>query len=721
MRVTQLVRLITLLALLLPRGLTAQSDSLREVLESDLHAMEARAAIATLDHPPPARSLDPAGRLHSAIHRLATVQPDSQATTLPALLPEFYEVTVRRSRWSYGWLGLGLVKLRLYQLHLPEIRSEHQPAGTGWLPAAQMSFERALLADPHLGWAAAGLGHVIMESPEGEPRRRAVRGLQAFAARHAIDADGALAVARVRFRDGDIVAAERFLDRFLGAGGDTAIAEWELASIRFAQGNAAAGATSYFLAAANAGPAVVRLLREDLSLIAKADELTAFDQTSAVGRAMWLRAFWSKRESAEGRPSGSRLPEHFRRVRYARAHFADRRAIRSNVDRIYRGGPREFDDKGVTYIRHGEPDERANYIGDMGTPPNESWLYFRPSGNLVFHFVGTPGNSNFVESLRSISGPLAEVYVSRAGFGTEYLMLAGRHELEAERKRLGIEDWQLIPPEVNERERREGRSMVERGTTTDSDPLHLDRTWEPVTQVFGTSNGLLVALALPAPRDLVPVPLPGGAAGYVIRVRTTAANDSGQVTLDVDSVLRIRTPRPLAAGEVLNLILEHAAPAGAQRVRVVIADSLGERGAIRVISGVPIPDLSAPGPIMTDLIVGREGSPVTWRHPSGEMIPLHPLNAWRREDVLTIAFDLVGLAADSPYHVRVGVADLGADSTRPPRASVEFEARASGGRGLVSQHIALGALRPGRYLLTVTVTAGDRSVRRERRITVAQR
>lgn len=54
-----------------------------------------------------------------------------------------------------------------------------------------------------------------------------------------------------------------------------------------------------------------------------------------------------------------------------------------------------------------------------------------------------------------------------------------------------------------------------------------------------------------------------------------------------------------------------------------------------------------------------------------------------------------------------------------PKASVEFEAQASGVREMVSQSLDLRGVRPGRYLLTGTITAGDQVGRRERRITVA--
>ena len=86
---------------------------------------------------------------------------------------------------------------------------------------------------------------------------------------------------------------------------------------------------------------------------------------------------------------------------------------------------------------------------------------------------------------------------------------------------------------------------------------------------------------------------------------------------------------------------------------------------------------------------------------------------------MSVGFELAGLAAGTSYKVRIGISDLGADTTRPARASIEFENQASGGREFISQELGLRALKPGRYLLTATITAGGTVLRRERRITIS--
>ena len=55
----------------------------------------------------------------------------------------------------------------------------------------------------------------------------------------------------------------------------------------------------------------------------------------------------------------------------------------------FRSGSDELDDRGIVYIRHGEPDQLINHFGGEGEEAAQTWLYVRPEGNLIFHFKQT--------------------------------------------------------------------------------------------------------------------------------------------------------------------------------------------------------------------------------------------------------------------------------------------------------------------------------------------
>ena len=707
--------------------LAAQKPADRAALDAladSAMAEPARAPRAPFDH------------LRNAQIFLARGTASGSSALLLKSADEAYEATVERGHWPYAWYLLGSAKLRLSRLGAREIRSPHQPAGAGWLDAARNAFERALREEPTFSPAVSALSETVLTDPLSEGSADALGVLHRYEQLRDPDTTTSLALSRLYMARDSFAPARRLAEGYLAQGGDSGVALWESARAAFGEGEPITGTRLYYDGATHlTSGGAFELYAQDLGLIADSVERSEFESISGEARPTWLRRFWGRREQAAGRPEGTRLPEHFRRVRYARHHFATRATLTQySFAQIYRNAPRGLDDRGVIYIRHGEPDERSNYVGRPGTYPNESWLYFRPEGNLVFHFAAMR-NTGFrlIENLTAIVehadtiGPVlaSEIYESRASMDPFYLRLASLYEMEASRARGRVQEAQLVSPTLLQRDRQRIRAAITSGTTTDSDPIDLDRSWSPITQVFGLPSttlgqaGLLVVIALPAPADLTPIPLPGGAAGYVIRLRTTAADDSGRTTLDVDSIVRLRTPRPLARGEFLTIVRSFTLPAGTQRVRVIIADSAGDHGAVRVLSGVPAVDLSTPNLAMSDLVVGREESGVTWTSPNGTTIPLQPLNAWRTTDAMAINFEVSGLAAGQSYKVRIGLGDLGADSTTPPKASVEFENQASGARELVSQSLSLRGVRPGRYLLSATITSGDKVVRRERRITVA--
>jgi hypothetical protein len=266
--------------------------------------------------------------------------------------------------------------------------------------------------------------------------------------------------------------------------------------------------------------------------------------------------------------------------------------------------------------------------------------------------------------------------------------------------------------------------MITTAVHTDSDPLRYRAQLQPRVQAYGVGGDragmgkLLLVWALPGtdkPRaDTVP-----GVQGvvYSIRVRATVFDSLGTVVAEIDSVRRSRSPQLLTDRSVLSGLYAITVPAGRYRVQLSVADTIGDKGAARVLGGIPVPAFTS-GLEMSDLVVGIEGSGLFWVRDGTSRFPLNPRNAWTSTESMEIGFELAGLAAGTPYKTKIAVADLGADRTRPPRASVEFDNQASGARELVTQSLGLRALRPGVYLLTVTVTAGDRSIRRERRVTI---
>ncbi|MFQ5603039.1 MAG: GWxTD domain-containing protein [bacterium] len=111
----------------------------------------------------------------------------------------------------------------------------------------------------------------------------------------------------------------------------------------------------------------------------------------------FFRQFWLSRNPVPAMKINYRILEHFKRLIIAESNywFDGVRSPVNNPDRVsLLRFPetyflnKEFNDKGLIYLRHGEPNDVAKTAGP-GVPSNETWLYyetpFRPK--QIFHFL----------------------------------------------------------------------------------------------------------------------------------------------------------------------------------------------------------------------------------------------------------------------------------------------------------------------------------------------
>ena len=193
--------------------------------------------------------------------------------------------------------------------------------------------------------------------------------------------------------------------RYAAAGGDPALALLEEARTLFVL-DSLSGQAPYYAGAAlddsGSGERVPRRHRADRH---RAGACSA--RRGAVDRPAH-RCCTSSGPSATARTcasTGNVSGEHYQRLQVARLNY--RLALtkrRYDTDERYRSGSIEFDDRGVIYVRHGAPSDSAVYMG-VGSCYNLSWLYKRPEGDLIFHFVARDDVDDYrlVQSLMDIA------------------------------------------------------------------------------------------------------------------------------------------------------------------------------------------------------------------------------------------------------------------------------------------------------------------------------
>lgn len=646
---------------------------------------------------------------------------------------EFEWASELRPGWPYAWYWLGRAELALGESSIIALENIRQILGFDPLSKAARAFARAAEADPSFSRALVDLGATALRQRIAPRLSVAQRALRLAAGTRAGEEPAVLLVrGRVERESGAHDSALAAFRAYVALGGDQALGGLEIARSLYAVGQADSAIRAYFLATRPpVGDSARAEFRREVRWIATAEDLRAYDSLAADSLGPWLRRFWGRRDLADARLSGDRLIEQFRRYAYTRQNFRlVSRHRHFDIAEVYRDTSQtEFDDRGVIYLRHGEPDARARYT-DVDVHPNETWAYRRPSpiGDLVFHFVARGDVQDFklVESLLDaydfstalvLAGPtdiptsvVGGLLSSRAHLAPLYERLArggtaGRSALLAQ-------------------ERRQGQRSIAEGTTTDSYPLRFERDLRPVVTSFAVAapggSELHVVFAIPA-SALQSYLVGTGGVAYPVRFRVMVYDSAELAVGGVDTLRVFRSAGPLAPGSFLTEQVVIPVPPGSYRFHFVAEELNADAGGM-----VPGQRVEAPaadrGFAASDLVLGREGSGLVWRRREGD-VPLNPLLRFPRDGAIELYYEVYGLPARSAVATQVSVAPRGGRSLfsailgRRSGARLEYTTQTDApGLARVRQHIDLRGLRPGRYDLELDLrdpASGRRAVRRQ--------
>jgi hypothetical protein len=223
---------------------------------------------------------------------------------------------------------------------------------------------------------------------------------------------------------------------------------------------------------------------------------------------------------------------------------------------------------------------------------------------------------------------------------------------------------------------------------------------------------------------LLPIRTPRGV-GYQVRMRAAVINEAGDVVASVDTTRGFLTGAALRPQDRLLGRLPIPVPPGRHRVRVALeADGLG-LVAPRMQVDVPAP--GTPALALSDLALGARTVHLPWQAVTGDTAWMHPGRTFTVREPLELYFEVLGLAAGTAYRVDVAVIRVsGRDALSAASARVlaqggnadltlGFDQRHPGGVAGVSREISLARLRPGEYVLEVSVRTADgtRAVRRQ--------
>ena len=496
--------------------------------------------------------------------------------------------------------------------------------------------------------------------------------------------------------------------RLSGGGADRAALE--LARIRLALGRGE-GDSLYYAAAASTDSSVIAGLRADIAFIADSAELVSYDALSPGTRSGWLRRFWEERDLESLKPRGTRVADHYERIGSARLRF---RLLtyprRYELDELWVNRAAEFDDRGLIYIRHGMPDDTASAVR-AGACPNTSWLYRRGDGNLIFHFVAreNPDDWRLVETLANVSGGAgATTRVRQAGptrsCGAVEGLLESRASLDPIYGRLAVS-----PSRMNwERELATTTRSREIGTTTDSDVLRYPRVLDVAWRAYGLlgqgANGrilLLVSVPGRALRQISQQPI-----GYGFDMRLVGR--SGANLIEVDTIRRLAVRQVPGPDEMLTFVTELPAAPGTWRLGASLEQPADSSGQFFRDSDVAVP--SAGGALsLSDIVLGETRGGRPWEAPDGAF-PLSSTGSYAKGSPIPIYYEVAGVAAGTEVETEISFTPEDDDRG----VTVTFTERAGGAIERTRRELGTDRLKPGRYLMRMTVkTADGQSATRE--------
>ena len=624
--------------------------------------------------------------------------------------------------WPYAWYGMGLAEYGVGDSQISFVTGLKTMLGKDALTRSAVAFAKSAEVDPGFIRGLVDLANTALRQRVNiklgvalEALRRA--GHTAAAGDHQV----LLARGRVEREVGDGDSALAAFNGYLQYGPNRGLGLLEISRTMFLLGRFD-GLTPYFEGAATDDSVTVAGYRADLTTIASDSVLREFDQQRGPRRAGYLRRFWEHRDQVELRSEGERLREHYRRLFYARKNFQ----LTSNnrhydiVER-YRSGSRDFDDRGVIYIRHGQPSKRASYAAP-GLEPNESWRYSRPDGDLIFHFIAREDVQDFklVESLFDVLGFGDAVKLQGQANGAtdnamaEQLMLS-REQLSPIYRRLQGAGH-MSSGRYQSQERRAGQESIALGTSSDSYELRFSKELKAHWEVLAvgrdsTGNQVQIAYAI-AGSSLEPVTVTRGYL-YSVRLRFVALDDRDQVVASLDTTRHFVAPEPVPPNEHLVGRVGATVPPGSIQYRLAIQQ--GEA------AGVTMPrDSVRVGPVnptalsLSDLVLGTQTANLVWPRTADDTVLFNPLRTYRRSDEMELYYEIEGLKP-TPYTVELTVRKKGSSGGLFKKIfggggaalRLKFDEQATTSSVNTHRRLKLDRLKPGNYVLELVVADAD--------------
>ncbi|MDQ3223100.1 MAG: hypothetical protein M3Q75_06480, partial [Gemmatimonadota bacterium] len=394
---------------------------------------------------------------------------------------------------------------------------------------------------------------------------------------------------------------------------------------------------------------------------------------------------------------------------YARLHFplTISRRFYGRLD-AYRSGDARLDDRGVIYIRHGEPSNRLRPFV-FGAMPNESWRYRRAEGDLLLHFSGGWDHNG--------GGDLYDYRLVRSVLDLRGAADAPRDQLLLSRQSLSPTYGRMLSwgrfGAANARalERSIGSASIAVGTTTDSYELQFPHRLTVVADLVAIGRGAagsLAHLVFGIAASGISPEMVDGEMRYPVRVRLVALDQHDRAVTGIDTTIVIRHRRVLGAGEFVVGRAELTLPRGTWSYRASLQQG-DSAGVVLPRGAVTVSDIYGSTLALSDIALGTPGRAVSWVTDAADTVLLAPSGLFRNEADIELYYEAGGVTRGLAYRHEITLLSSEGRNTRRRRPLVALSFEEEAADSVVRSHrsVRLERLKEGSYVVEVKVTAPD--------------
>lgn len=600
---------------------------------------------------------------------------------------------------------------------------------------------KALELDPEHTTAALDLAELVLSSRDKKALEKTRAALNALAGGGRGGPAIAVALGRIQSALGDVEGAGLSLANDHSSAGLRARAEALLRQ----PGKADAGAAAYLQGIERLDEAGAAAYFDDLRVVASDQELASWQAADLNEKRALLRKFWELRAASSGRTLGERLAEHYRRLARAQEQFR-RKGQRggappgSLVKPLYAVDQLPFDERGIIYIRHGQP-EQVLRTANVDIRSNETWVYTLPGGRpQLFHFVVLPDGTDFrlVDDILLAVDPttanlpiegITKLLEERGPYDARYNLLASRFN-SIRNQRWGAvlfaggsapaEAQSMLQTISNTRIsiQQENRAAALNALVSDSDRPHFETVMPFYYDVFafkGTGRRTDVTAAIAIPGTSLTATRAGDQFVYGVQVSMIVIDTLAGTVTRQDTTYQFRSAKRLQVNEHLRAHASVSAAASPSTIHRLVIRDANRPGTGQMYGGTSkVPAYDALTLTMSDIVLAEPDSG-TWQRGNAHLA-LVPPRQFFVDKALTVFYELYNLEAGAAYRTSIALEPMGEQSGfgrlkglfggGPRAVRVQFEGVAQhDGNGHVQEVRRIASeLKPGKYTVRVQVT-----------------